>query len=188
MLFTPTRLPGATIIDLEPRADERGFFARTYCREEFVVAGLEALAEQCNVSYNHLAGTVRGMHYRLPPVREAKLVRCVRGAILDVGIDLRPESSTYLNHVAVELTAENRRALYVPAMFAHGFQTLTDGAEVSYQMSEAYTAGGDCGLRHDDPALGLFWPLPVSVISPQDTAWPLLTEHQGGRRPCEQVG
>ena len=174
MKFLPTALAGATIIDLERREDERGFFARTFCREEFAAAGLEPAVEQCNVSYNRRAGTVRGMHFQVDPAPEAKLVRCVRGAIVDIIVDVRPDSATYLEHIAVELTADNRRALYVPPMFAHGFQTLVDDSEVTYQVSAAYTPGTERGLRFDDPALGLRWPLPVSVISAKDQAWSLL--------------
>ncbi|GAA5534554.1 dTDP-4-dehydrorhamnose 3,5-epimerase [Deinococcus aluminii] len=174
MIFTETKLPGAFIIDLEVREDDRGGFARTFCREEFAAHGLKPDVVQANLSYNHRAGTLRGMHYQLPPAAETKLVRCTRGAILDVIVDLREDSPTYLQHVAVELTAENRRALYVPELFAHGYQALTDGAEVVYQVGEAYTPGFERGLRHDDPRLGLTWPLPVTVISPKDAAWPLL--------------
>jgi dTDP-4-dehydrorhamnose 3,5-epimerase len=176
MRLTSTPLAGATIVDLELREDDRGFFARTFCREEFAAAGLEPLVEQCNLSYNHRAGTLRGMHYQLAPAEEAKLVRCTHGAIVDVIVDMRPESATHLQHVAVELTAENRRALYVPPMFAHGYLTLTDGAEVVYQVSQAYTPGAEAGLRYHDPALGISWPAPVTVISPKDAAWPLLAE------------
>jgi dTDP-4-dehydrorhamnose 3,5-epimerase len=176
MRLTSTALAGATIVDLELREDDRGFFARTFCREEFATAGLEPLVEQCNLSYNHRAGTLRGMHYQLAPAEEAKLVRCTRSAIVDVIVDMRPESATYLQHVAVELTADNRRALYVPPMFAHGYLTLADGAEVVYQVSQAYMPGAEAGLRYDDPALGIGWPVPVTVISPKDAAWPLLAE------------
>ena len=174
MRITATPLAGAAVIDLELKSDERGFFARTFCREEFAEAGLEPMVEQCNLSYNHLAGTLRGMHYQVAPATEAKLVRCTAGAILDVIVDVRPGSPTYLQSFGVELTADNRRALYVPPMFAHGYQALTDGAEVGYQVSEAYTPGTERGLRHDDPALGLAWPLPVSVISDKDAGWPFL--------------
>ncbi|MCW2615760.1 MAG: dTDP-4-dehydrorhamnose 3,5-epimerase [Frankiales bacterium] len=162
------------MVELQLKHDERGFFARTFCREEFTAAGLEPLVEQCNVSFNHRAGTLRGMHYQVAPATEAKLVRCTAGAIVDQIVDMRPESDTYLRSFAVELTAANRVALYVPPMFAHGYQALTDGAEVSYQVSEAYTPGTERGLRHDDPALGLTWPLPVSVLSDKDGSWPLM--------------
>jgi dTDP-4-dehydrorhamnose 3,5-epimerase len=176
--ITTTPLSGVAVIDLERKEDDRGFFARTFDRTEFAAAGLEPLVEQCNLSFNHRAGTLRGMHYQVAPATEAKLVRCTAGVIVDVIVDVRPDSPTYLQHFSIELTADNRRALYVPPMFAHGYQALTDGAEVSYQVSEAYTPGTERGLRHDDPALGLTWPLPVSVISPKDAAWPLMGESQ----------
>ncbi len=176
MKITTTPLVGPAVIDLELKSDDRGFFARTFCREEFAEAGLEPMVEQCNLSLNHRAGTLRGMHYQVAPATEAKLVRCTAGAILDTIVDVRPDSPTYLQSFAIELSAGNRRALYVPPMFAHGYQALTDGAEVSYQVSEAYTPGTERGLRHDDPTLGLHWPLPVSVISDKDAAWPLLGE------------
>ena len=174
MLFTATTLAGAQIIDIERREDSRGFFARTFCRGEFVDAGLEPMVEQCNLSYNYRAGTLRGMHYQVAPAEEAKLVRCTAGAILDVIVDMRPESATYLQHIGVELTASNRRALLVPPLFAHGYLTLSDDAEVVYQVSETYTPGTERGLRHDDPALGIDWPVDVAVISDKDAAWPLL--------------
>lgn len=174
MIFTPTGLDGAFVLDLERREDDRGFFARSFCRSEFTEHGLEPLVEQCNLSFNHVAGTLRGMHYQVAPATEAKLVRCTAGAIVDQVVDVRPGSPTYLRSFSVELTAENRRALYVPPMFAHGYQTLVDGAEVSYQVSEAYTPGTERGLRHDDPALQLSWPVPVTAISDKDASWPLM--------------
>jgi dTDP-4-dehydrorhamnose 3,5-epimerase len=172
MRFTETELPGAFLIDLEPRSDERGFFARTFCREEFLEHGLEPVVVQCNLSYNHRAGTLRGMHYQLPPAAEVKLVRCTAGAIWDVIVDLRPDSPTYLRHIGVELTAKNRRALYVPKMFAHGYQALTDGAEVSYQVTEAHAPGLERGFRFDDLLFRVEWPLPVTAISEKDASWP----------------
>lgn len=174
MRFSELPLPGAWLVDLEPRTDERGFFARSFCAREFADRGLEPAVSQCNVSFNRRRGTLRGMHYLAPPAREAKLVRCTSGAVHDVIVDLRPESPTYLRHVAVELSARNRTALYIPPLFAHGFQTLEDETEVFYQMSEPYVAGYERGLRHDDPALAIAWPLPVSVIAAKDRAWPLL--------------
>ncbi|MCW2679346.1 MAG: dTDP-4-dehydrorhamnose 3,5-epimerase [Frankiales bacterium] len=174
MIITPTHLEGCVVVDLQLREDDRGFFARTFCRQEFAAAGLEPVVEQCNLSFNHRAGTLRGMHFQVAPATEAKLVRCTSGAVIDQVVDVRPGSPTYLQTFAVELSQANRRALYVPPMFAHGYQTLTDAAEVAYQVSEAYTPGTERGLRHDDPALGLGWPLPVSVISDKDAAWPLL--------------
>lgn len=174
MIFTPTGVPGPVLVDLERREDDRGFFARTYCRQEFLDAGLEPLVEQANLSWNAAAGTLRGMHYQVEPAPEAKLVRCTAGAVHDVVVDVRPGSPTYLQHVAVELTADNRRALYVPPFFAHGYLTLTDGAEVVYQVGAAYTPGAERGLRFDDPALGIDWPVPVRVVSDKDAAWPLI--------------
>jgi dTDP-4-dehydrorhamnose 3,5-epimerase len=174
VIITTTALEGSAVIDLELREDERGFFARSFDRTEFAAAGLDPVVEQCSVSYSSRAGTLRGMHFQVAPAIEAKLVRCTAGAVLDVIVDVREASPTYLQHVAVELTAENRRSLYVPPMFAHGYQTLVDGAELTYQMSAAYTPGTERGLRHDDPRLGLIWPLPVSTISAKDAAWPLL--------------
>ena len=173
MLITKTALSGATIIDPELQTDSRGFFARTFSWEDFAGAGLDPMVEQCSLAYNHRAGTVRGMHYQLPPAAEAKLVRCTRGAIVDIIVDMRPDSETYLQHIVVYLTAENRRALYVPPMFAHGYQTLVDATEVSYQISERYTPGVERGLRYDDKALALPWPAPVTVVSDKDQAWPL---------------
>ena len=174
MIFTETPLRGAFVIDLEQRADERGFFARSFCAREFEEHGLRPLIAQANVSFNHRTGTLRGMHYQLPPATETKLVRCTRGAIYDVIVDLREGSPTHMQHFGVELTADNRSALYVPELFGHGYLTLTDGAEVEYQVSEFYTPGLERGMRHDDPALGIDWPVAVEVISEKDAAWPLL--------------
>jgi dTDP-4-dehydrorhamnose 3,5-epimerase len=172
MRFTETSLKGAFILELEPRCDHRGLFARTFCVEEFQAHGLCTRVLQCNLSFNPARGTLRGMHYQLPPATEVKIVRCTRGAVYDVIIDLRPESPTYGSHIGVELSSENRRTLYVPEMFGHGYQTLTDDAEVMYQVSEMYTPGSERGLRYDDPAFGISWPLPVSAISEKDAAWP----------------
>jgi dTDP-4-dehydrorhamnose 3,5-epimerase len=172
MKFIETNCPGAWILELEEIGDDRGFFARTFCRDELRAHGLLDITAQCNLSFNNRAGTLRGMHYQLPPAAEAKLIRCTRGAIHDVIVDLRPSSDTYLQHVGVELSADNRRALYVPQLFAHGYQALTDDAEVFYQVTEFYTPGCERGIRHDDPALGLTWPLPVSVVSGKDAGWP----------------
>ena len=176
MIFTETNLPGAFIVDLERREDERGFFARSFCRREFEAHGLEPLIAQCNIAWNPRAATLRGMHFQYPPAAETKLVRCTRGAIVDVIVDLRPESPTYLRSVAVELTEDNHRALYVPGRFAHGYQCLVDRTETSYQVGEFYAPGLEGGLRYSDPDLGLSWPLPVDEISPKDRAWPLLRE------------
>jgi dTDP-4-dehydrorhamnose 3,5-epimerase len=170
--FVETGLAGAYVLELEQRSDERGFFARTFCQKEFADHGLKPAVAQCNLSFNHKAGTLRGMHYQLPPAAETKLVRCTRGRIHDVIVDLRPSSPTYLQNFAVELTEQNRLALYVPELFAHGYQALTDAAEVAYQVGEMYTPGYEQGIRYDDPALNLVWPMEVTVISSKDASWP----------------
>jgi dTDP-4-dehydrorhamnose 3,5-epimerase len=172
--FTEAGIAGVWLIDLEPIEDERGFFARTFCADEFAAHGLDPTVSQCNVSFTRAAGSIRGLHYQVAPAAETKLVCCVRGAIHDVVVDLRATSPTYRAHVAVELSEANRRALYVPTEFAHGFQTLVDDTEVEYQMGAPYTPGTDRGLRHDDPALAIAWPRPVTDISERDRAWPLL--------------
>ena len=174
MIFTKTAVQGAFIIDIEPREDKRGFFARTFCAEEFIEHGLEVTNVQCSVAFNHKQGIIRGMHYQDRPLTEAKLVRCVAGAIYDVIVDMRPNSPTYLAHVGVELSAKNRRSLYVPEMFAHGYQTLTDDTEVLYQMNKLYAPGYERGLRYDDPIIGIQWQLPVSEIADKDLNWSLL--------------
>jgi dTDP-4-dehydrorhamnose 3,5-epimerase len=176
VVFTETALSGAFVIDLERREDERGFFARAFCQHEFAEHGLQPVIAQANIGFNRLRGCVRGMHFQYPPAAETKVVRCTRGAVLDVIVDLRPESATFLQHVSVELSAENHRAIYIPERFAHGYQTLANDTETSYQVGEFYTPGAEGGLRHDDPALELSWPLPVSVISEKDAAWPLFEE------------
>jgi len=172
MIFTETKLQGLFMVDLERREDERGFFARTWCRNEFEAHGLETRLVQCNVSFNLRRGTLRGMHYQAPPCAEIKLARCTLGAIYDVAIDLRPDSPTFRQWAAVELTAENRRALYIPAGFAHGFQTLRDNSEVFYQMSEFYHAAYARGVRWNDLAFGISWPLPDPLLSERDHAYP----------------
>ncbi|HEY4814661.1 MAG TPA: dTDP-4-dehydrorhamnose 3,5-epimerase [Chthoniobacterales bacterium] len=174
MRFLPTGLEGAWVVQLQPHKDERGFFARTFCAEEFAAHGLVKTFVQCNTSWNPRSGTVRGLHYQLSPSSEVKLVRCIAGAIFDVIVDLRPASPTYLQSYSAELTADNRSALYIPEMFAHGFQTLADDTEVFYQMSEFYAPQLGRGLRYDDPKLGINWPLSVASISTQDVSWPLL--------------
>lgn len=171
MIFTQTRLEGAFVIDLERREDDRGFFARAFCQKEFADHGLKPVIAQANIAFNRRKGTLRGMHFQFPPHAETKLVRATRGAILDIIVDLRPESPTYLRHVAVELSADNHRALYVPERFAHGYQALEDATETSYQVGEFYAPGTEGGLSPFDPRLGLAWPLPVSEISPKDAAW-----------------
>lgn len=174
MFFHELPLAGAFVIELDLKSDPRGFFARTFDAKLMQERGLRGEIAQTSIAYNHQKGTVRGMHMQVPPVRETKLVRVTRGAIWDVIVDMRPGSPTYLRHVALELSADNRKTLYIPEMFAHGYQTLTDDNEISYAMSDFYTPGYERGYRHDDPALGIPWPLPVSVISDKDRAWPLL--------------
>lgn len=179
MQFIETKLKGAFLINLNERVDQRGFFARTFCVNEFIEHGLKPTVAQCNLSFNYKKGTLRGMHYQTPPATETKLIRCTQGAIYDVIIDMRPNSPTYLSHIGVELTADNRLALYVPEMFAHGYQTLTSDTEVVYQVSEFYTPGYERGLRYNDPLLKIKWPLPVSEMSEKDATWPLLFEPVG---------
>ena len=179
MRIETTPIAGVAIVRVDPLSDERGFFARSFDRDAFAEAGLDTQLVQANISWNVRAGTVRGMHYQLPSAPEAKLVRCTRGALVDQIVDVRPGSPTYLQHVSVELTADNHVALYVPPLFAHGFQTLVDATEATYNVSAPYTPGVERGLRHDDPALGLEWPLPVAVISDKDASWPLLSTTGG---------
>ena len=174
MKFTDTHLPGVTIVELEPFTDDRGFFARAFDAREFSEHGLTGRVSQANISFNRRRGTLRGLHYQLPPAQEAKHIRTVRGAAHFVVVDLRPDSPTERQHVAVPLDASSRRSLLVPEGCAVGMQTLEDDTELFYQVSEFYTPDRERGLRHDDPELGIEWPLPVAVISDKDRAWPLL--------------
>ena len=176
MIFTETKLKGAFILDLDRKTDERGFFARAFCQNEFREHGLKPIIAQANIASNAKRGTLRGMHFQYPPAAESKLVRCTRGAILDIIVDLRPDSPTYLDHVSVELNEDNMSALYVPERFAHGYQALCNNTDTSYQVGEFYTPSTESGLLHDDPRLGLKWPLPVSVISAKDQAFRPLDE------------
>ena len=172
MKFIEAALPDAFIIEPEPLEDERGFFARTFCAQEFERQGLNPRLVQCSISYNRLKGTLRGMHYQVSPHAEAKMVRCTRGAIYDVIVDLRTESPSYRRWMSLELTAGNRRALYIPEGLAHGFQTLENDTEVLYQMSEFFHPESACGVRWDDPAFRIEWPEAVRIISPKDLAYP----------------
>lgn len=176
MIFTETKLAGAFILDLERRGDNRGYFARTFCQHEFEAHGLKPVIAQSNTAFNRYKGTLRGMHFQFPPAAETKLVRCVRGAIIDIIVDLRPESPTFLEHVAVELSAENARSLYVPERFAHGYQALEDNTETTYQVGEFYTPSEEFGLSPYDPDLGLSWPIEATEISAKDAAWAPLAE------------
>lgn len=172
MIFEPTPIDGAFVVRLEPRTDERGFFARTWCRDEFAAHGIEIDIVQSSVSHNRVAGTVRGMHYSAPPSREGKLVRCERGRIHDVIVDLRHGSPSFLKQFAIELDDRRRDALYIPPQVAHGFQTLEAECDVLYMMSDRYVPELARGARHDDPQFGIRWPLPVSVIAERDRTWP----------------
>jgi dTDP-4-dehydrorhamnose 3,5-epimerase len=182
VIFTETRLKGAFIIDLERREDSRGFFARAFCQKEFRIHGLNPTIAQANIASNIRKGTLRGMHFQFPPAAETKLVRCTRGAILDIIVDLRPESPTYLEHVAVELNEDNQRALFVPERFAHGYQALVDNTDTSYQVGEFYTPEAESGLMYNDPRLGLNWPLQVSVISEKDQNFRVLEQFESELR------
>jgi len=174
MRFQPTKLSGAFIVEMEPHEDSRGFFARSFCAQEFAAQGLASVFVQSSISYNRQRGTLRGLHYQLPPAAEIKLVRCTAGAIYDVIVDLRPGSPTYRQHLGVELTARNRRALYVPEMFAHGLQTLADETEVLYLINAFHKPDKAIGIRYNEPKLGIPWPLPATIISDRDAGWPLL--------------
>jgi dTDP-4-dehydrorhamnose 3,5-epimerase len=175
VIFRETDLPGAFLIDIEPRTDERGLFARTWCREEFAAHGLDTRVAQTSVSLNRKRGTLRGMHFQAPPRSEVKLVRCLRGAIYDVIIDLRPTSPTFLRHLGVELAGETRRALYIPEGFAHGFQTLADDVEISYQMTVPHAPEAARGVRWNDPAFGIEWPIASPILLARDAAYPDFT-------------
>lgn len=172
MIFTETKLSGAYIIDLEKRGDSRGFFARSFCQDEFERHGLVNKVVQTNVSLSKHQGTLRGMHYQESPYAETKLVRCTQGAIYDVIVDVRPESPTFRQWIGVELSSSNHRMLFVPQHFAHGFITLVVDCEVTYQVSQVYHPGSERGIRYNDPALGIIWPREVKVISEKDASWP----------------
>ena len=176
MIFTETKLKGAFILDVERREDSRGFFARVFCQHEFEEHGLKPSIAQANVAFNRYKGTLRGMHFQYPPAAETKLVRAIRGSILDIIVDLRPESPTYLQHVGVELSADNHRALFVPERFAHGYQVLEDNTETSYEVGEFYAPQMESGLLYNDARLGLEWPLPVTDMSEKDNQWATLDE------------
>jgi len=171
MLFTETELKGAFLIEPERREDFRGFFARTWCEKEAAAHTINPRVVQCNVSFNHRKGTLRGMHYQKSPFEEAKLVRCTMGAIHDVIIDLRQDSPTFKRHVGAVLTADNRRMLYIPEGFAHGFQTLEDNTEVFYQMSQFYSPEHAAGVRWNDPTFGIQWPIPEPIMTERDRSY-----------------
>lgn len=172
MIFRETKLKGAFIIEVEKREDDRGFFARTWCKKEFEEHGLTANMVQSNISFNKRKGTLRGLHYQGAPYGEVKLVRCTMGSLYDVLVDLRPESLTYLQWVGIELTSANHKMVYIPEGFAHGYQTLEDETEVTYQVSQFYFPDFERGLRYDDAGIGIDWPLIVKVMSDKDKRWP----------------
>ena len=180
MIFTPTALAGSYIIDLSPSADSRGWFARTYCKNEFAQIGHTKEWVQINHSFTAAAGAIRGVHYQLPPFTEIKMLRCIAGAVYDVIVDIRKDSTTFLQWFAVELSSTNRKMLYIPAGFAHGFQTLSADCELIYHHSEFYTPGAEAGLRYNDPALGIEWPLPPTELSERDKQHPLLNANFAG--------
>lgn len=171
MKYTATKVAGVTIVDLEPQRDHRGFFSRSFCTHEFAEYGLIFDARQTDIYFNYTRGTVRGLHRQEPPHAETKLVRCTRGAIAAVAVDVRPESLTYRRHLMVELSADNHRALFLPPYVAHGFQTLTDNTEVSYQVDGQRVPAAEQGIRWNDPEFGIEWPLPVTVLSEEDASW-----------------
>jgi dTDP-4-dehydrorhamnose 3,5-epimerase len=176
VIFTPTPLKGAYIVEPEKLADERGFFARTFCREQFEARGLNPCIVQCNISFTSKRGMLRGMHYQVAPFAEVKLVRCTRGCIYDVIVDLRPDSSTFKRYFAVELSAENHRQMYVPEGFAHGMQVLEDNSEVFYQMSQVHSGDHSRGVRWNDPAFGIQWPIADPIMIERDRNYPDFTE------------
>ena len=184
MKFTETAIPGAWIVEPERRTDARGFFARVFCVDEFAAHGLETGLVQANTGVSLRRGTLRGMHYQRGEAAEAKVVRCTQGRVFDVVLDLRPDSPAFRRWVGVELSAENEQMLYVPRGCAHGYQTLTDDAELWYGATARYTPSAATGVRHDDPAFGINWPLDVTVISDADAAWPDFT--QDGEVTCRQ--
>ena len=173
MMFRPTSIPGAFLLELEKREDSRGFFARSWCALEAEAHGLDSRLVQCNVSFNQCRGTLLGLHLQGPPHGEVKLVRCTRGALMDVLVDLRPDSPMFMKWEAFDLTQENRTSVYIPQGVAHGFQTLADETEIFYQMSEAYHPESAQGYRWNDPAFGVTWPVTPPIVSPRDAAFPL---------------
>lgn len=179
MIFTETKLKGAFVIDLDRKQDSRGFFARTFCQQEFKAHGLKPVIAQANLAHNAKKGTIRGMHFQFPPAAETKLVRCTRGAILDFIIDLRPESLTYLQHTTVELNEENQRSLYIPERFAHGYQALRDNTDTNYIFGEYYSPENEGGIVYNDPRFALHWPLPLSVISEKDRQFKPFDQTEG---------
>ncbi|OGW81248.1 MAG: dTDP-4-dehydrorhamnose 3,5-epimerase [Omnitrophica bacterium RIFCSPHIGHO2_02_FULL_51_18] len=184
MIFTETKLKGAFVIDIDKKEDARGFFARTFCQKEFREHGLNPNFVQANVSYNDKKGTMRGMHIQAAPHCEAKLVRCAEGALFDVIVDLRKNSSTFKQWFGIELSRDNFKMLFIPEGFAHGFVTLTNHTQILYQMSEFYAPGFDRGFRYNDPAFAIKWPVKVAEISEKDASWPLFASVPQGNLTC----
>lgn len=184
MKYTPTKVAGVTIIDLEISHDHRGFSSRSFCARDFAEHGLDFDVTQTDIVFNYTRGTVRGLYRRMPPHAQAKLVRCTRGAIAAVAVDVRPDSLTYGDHVMIELNADDQRTLFLPPYVAHGFQTQVDDTEVSYQVSGPYVPAEEQGIRWDDPEFGISWPIPVTVISERDASWP---SRKPRLAPVEQV-
>lgn len=180
MKFVETPVSGAFVLELEPRADDRGSFSRAFCTDEFKAHGISMPVVQANLAHTTRKGTIRGMHYQVAPAAEAKLMRCVRGAVYDVLIDLRPDSPTYMQHFGIELSADNGKALYVPPLFGHGYLSLQDNCEMFYMVSEFYTPGAERGARFDDPAFGIDWPVAIDVVSDKDLAWEPFSPESGG--------
>lgn len=176
MIFTETELAGAFVVDLDRHPDDRGYFARVFSQTEFREHGLEPVVAQASVAYNRVRGTLRGLHFQYPPAAETKYIRCTRGAVFDVIVDLRPESPTFLRHATLELSAENGRGIYVPRRFAHGYQALSDDSETTYLMGDPHSPRHASGLPYDDPRLSIDWPLPVAVLSSNDARWRPLRE------------
>lgn len=180
MIFKDTKLEGARVIELEKRGDERGFFARSWCKGEFEAHGLNAVLKQANIAFNIKKGTLRGLHYQEKPFAEAKLIRCTRGSAYDVIVDLRPDSATYKEWLGVELTQDNYKMVYVPEGFAHGYLTLEDSTEMCYSVSQFYSPGSELGVRYDDRTFGIEWPIDIRVISDKDRGW---SDYSGYRTP-----
>jgi dTDP-4-dehydrorhamnose 3,5-epimerase len=172
MIFTETRISGAFLLEIKKIEDDRGFFGRSFCKKELEEHGLNGNIVQANTSMSRKKGTIRGLHYQVEPYHEAKLIRCTRGRVFDVIVDLRPGSPTYLQWFGAELTPDNYRMVYVPGNFAHGYLSLEDNSEVYYNVTEFYTPGSEKGIRYNDPALNIEWPIPVEIVSEKDKSWP----------------
>ena len=185
MRFTETNIGGAYLISLEPKGDERGFFARAWCEDELARHGLCSKVVQCNIGYSEHKGTIRGIHWQNAPHEEVKVVRCTRGGVFDVIVDLRPDSATFGQHHTIELWANEHQLLYIPAGVGHGYQTLRDDSEIFYQASTRYHAESSDGIRYNDPALEIDWPLEVSVVADRDVSWPDLAAREFAASPTE---